>query len=392
MHFIKPAVDEATDGKKLLGFQAERANPSGGSINEAVFKKLQEADVVLADLTDYNPNVMYEVGISHCLCDRTIMILEKGQEIPFYFKNYKVISYSDTTSKDRHTFKEDIQRRLLDLTQQAITSSDNPVTSYFRNVGHKIIITSTGDHVPGLRESRFNHLYTPTENTQRNASKAEAIRKAEQYVNLLASSGYTYLVKVNSPFRGALEERLKQKIPVRIILVNPWSDSRVLLALGELPRDSSLFYQIQKVAIEKLQQGQLTGFDPVALIEQSDNYREKYATSIRGYQDIQRQYGSLIEVRICTYPVPSTMLLTEKMGFFEPYLYANLRERMLKSMITFELEFPSSNYLYRHCIDHFETMWQLSIPYEKFVETEDTWKEQLRGRYEWKTDPPGSTA
>jgi hypothetical protein len=391
MHFIRPAVEDAADGKKLLGYRAMRANPSGGSINEEVFNNLQDADVVLADLTDLNANVMYELGICHCLRERTIMILEKGLEIPFYFKGYKIISYSGATNKDSHKFKEDIQRRLLDLTQDTTSIADNPVTNYFRSTGRKVSITPIGSHVPGgLRESEFKHLYTPSENSQRNARKAEVIREAEQYIKLLASSGYTYLVKVNSPFRDALEERLKQKVPVRIVLLNPWSDTRMLLALGELSEDSSIHEQIQRIGLEKLQQGSLRGFDPVKLIEQSDNYLEKYSTSIRGYLDIQRRYGALIELRICSYPIPSTILLTEKMGFFEPYIYANLHERMRKAMITFELEFPVSNYLYRHCTDHFEIMWQLSVPYEKFVETEDSLKEQLRGRYDWKTDSPGS--
>jgi hypothetical protein len=42
-------------------------------------------------------------------------------------------------------------------------------------------------------------------------------------------------------------------------------------------------------------------------------------------------------------------------------------------------------------MDYFDMLWKLSIPYEKFVEMEDTWKEQLREKYERKTDSPGSS-
>ena len=85
------------------------------------------------------------------------------------------------------------------------------------------------------------------------------------------------------------------------------------------------------------------------------------------------------------------MLLTEATGFFEPYLPVNLNERLRKSIISFELEFSDSNYFYKHCMDYFDMLWKLSIPYEKFVEMEDTWKEQLREKYERKTDSPGSS-
>src|SRR5256885_1993368 len=127
-NFIKPAVEGASYGQELLGYQAKLADPPGGAISGDVFKSLQEADVVLADLTDFNPNVMYELAIRHCLHDRTIMILESGQDIPFYLKNYKIVTYSDATQKSTHDFqdfKENIQRCLLNLTHPSSNISDN---------------------------------------------------------------------------------------------------------------------------------------------------------------------------------------------------------------------------------------------------------------------------
>jgi hypothetical protein len=40
------------------------------------------SDLVLAVLTDYNPNVWYELGTRHSLRHGTIMMLERGQKIP----------------------------------------------------------------------------------------------------------------------------------------------------------------------------------------------------------------------------------------------------------------------------------------------------------------------
>lgn len=390
---IKPAVEKASDGRILLGYQAMLANPPGGGIIENVFQNLQNADVVLADLTDFNPNVVYELALRQCLLDRTIMILEKGPEPPFYFKNYKIIRYSTATYEDVDKFKEAIQHSLLDLVHDNYSASDNPISDYFRKTGQAIKLQpGLSSGITTLRRDSFTAIYVPDSNDQRNTSKKQSIQETKSFIHLLASSGHAYLARVQSPFRGPLEERLKAGIPAQIILVNPWSESRVLLSLGELSDTAPKPESIQAIALEKLKQGSLTDFDPVELIQQSAYYNEKYSTSIRGYRDLKEKFGSMIEVRICTHAVTATMLLTENTGFFEPYVHANLHERMIKAMITFEVEFSTSSYFYRHCKDYFEMLWQLSIPYEKFVVTEDEWKKQLRGEYGWKATSPGSTA
>lgn len=389
---IKPAVRKAADDHTLLGYEAILANPPGGGIIESVFQELQNADIVLADLTDFNPNVVYELALRQCLHDRTIMILETGLEPPFYFKNYKIIRYSTATYQDVGQFQEDIQRSLLELTHNTNSISDNPISDYFRKTGQTIKIQSNQtQNIPTLRKDGFTAIYVPDANNQRNTSKRRSIQEARNPIRLLASSGHAYLARIQSPFRGILEERLKAGIPVQIILVNPWSESRVLLSVGELPDSTPKPESIQAIALDRLKQGNFTGFDPVALIQQSTYYNEKYSASMRGYEDLKTKFGNMIELRICTHEVTATMLLTESTGFFEPYVHANLHERMLKAMITFEVEFPDSSYFYRHCRDYFEVLWQLSIPYEKFVITEDDWKKGLRGKYGWTTNPPGST-
>jgi hypothetical protein len=322
------------------------------------------------------------------------MILEEGQEIPFYFKTYKIIPYSTIGAQAWRKFKDTIERRLLNLKQNSSALSDNPVTDYFRRTGQSVSLVSTqAADIPALREQGFSGIYTPPTNDQRNARKQQVIREAKQYINLLASSGRAYLARAASYFKGVLEERLKANIPVRMILVNPWSDSRVLMALGELSGSTATLTPIQIQALRQLEQGSLIGFDPVELIKQSIYYHEKHIPSIRGYQELksQQQFSNNIELRISMYAVHATMLLTEATGFFEPYLPVNLNERLRKSIISFELEFSESNYFYKHCMDYFDTLWRLSIPYEKFVEMEDTWKEQLREKYERKTDSPGSS-
>jgi hypothetical protein len=66
---IKPAVENCG-----LGYRAFRSSATRGNIVGAIMESLRDAHVVIADLTDQNPNVFYELGVRHSLRDRTILI------------------------------------------------------------------------------------------------------------------------------------------------------------------------------------------------------------------------------------------------------------------------------------------------------------------------------
>jgi hypothetical protein len=66
-----------------------------GDIREEMFSLLLIADMVIADITTYNANVFYELGIRHALRDKkTILIKCPGfDETPFDIVGYRYVSY-----------------------------------------------------------------------------------------------------------------------------------------------------------------------------------------------------------------------------------------------------------------------------------------------------------
>jgi hypothetical protein len=56
-NFLKPKVDS------VGGIEAERSKPLRGQILKDIITDLIFADIVIADLTDNNPNVFYELGV-----------------------------------------------------------------------------------------------------------------------------------------------------------------------------------------------------------------------------------------------------------------------------------------------------------------------------------------
>lgn len=114
-NIIRPAVE----GFILNGEQAfdvKRADfiSRTGSINKKVIQNIYKADVVIADLTDLNPNVFYELGVRHSLRNGTILIALEGTKIPFDVQDLNVIFYKDRVGGEKKVIPE-IQEFLNEL-------------------------------------------------------------------------------------------------------------------------------------------------------------------------------------------------------------------------------------------------------------------------------------
>jgi hypothetical protein len=63
-------------------------------ILDEILRRIDEAAVIIADTTDGNPNVCYEVGRAHAMGKQVILIAERGSVIPFDLRGKKHIFYS----------------------------------------------------------------------------------------------------------------------------------------------------------------------------------------------------------------------------------------------------------------------------------------------------------
>jgi hypothetical protein len=59
------------------------------------------ADLIVADLTDHNPNVHYELGVAHSLRKHVIPMIVKGQTLPFDNMPVRTIFYSRDHPRDQ---------------------------------------------------------------------------------------------------------------------------------------------------------------------------------------------------------------------------------------------------------------------------------------------------
>lgn len=66
-----------------------------GMINTQIINRIVEDDLVIANLTGNNPNVMYELCLRHVAAKPIIHICEKGTILPFDIKDSRTIFYTD---------------------------------------------------------------------------------------------------------------------------------------------------------------------------------------------------------------------------------------------------------------------------------------------------------
>ena len=110
---VKPMVEE-------MGYTPVRIDREAnqGNILKIYGERLQDSDIVLVDITEANPNVMYELGMAHAQNFRTILFSRKKLdedsrlEIPFYLTMDSIENGDATTEEGRRHLVERIRRHL----------------------------------------------------------------------------------------------------------------------------------------------------------------------------------------------------------------------------------------------------------------------------------------
>lgn len=128
---IKPSVENAG-----LDYECKRSAATRGNLVRHIIESLSEAHVVIADLTDQNPNVFYELGVRHALKNRTILIAQTRDAIPFDLRPYANHVYTWNTGAGVEEFEAKIRELLLEVDERP-DRPDNPVSDFLRaHPGH----------------------------------------------------------------------------------------------------------------------------------------------------------------------------------------------------------------------------------------------------------------
>jgi len=103
---IEPAVTDCG-----YSSPARADDPKTDLIMADIIQQMFEADLVVADLTGYNPNVLYELGIRHCAQKPAIHLIGSSESPPFDLGGNKAI-FIDRDYETVMSARKDIQERI----------------------------------------------------------------------------------------------------------------------------------------------------------------------------------------------------------------------------------------------------------------------------------------
>lgn len=167
---FKPAVEDC-------GYSCERAKSKTGSLLKSIIEKLRNSRIVLADITDRNPNVFYELGVRHSLSKRTIIAAQGDKHIPSDLLGYWFINYGITPGKVTQ-FGKEIKRLLAEIEENP-EKSDNPVSDYL--VQESISVYS---HVNTENIKKLTALYTELGGNVITLTELRGDRSSELFLSL----------------------------------------------------------------------------------------------------------------------------------------------------------------------------------------------------------------
>jgi hypothetical protein len=87
-----------------------------GIIFEDIKRQIAEAKIVIAEITAPNQNVFYELG--YALKKPTILLAQRGKELPFDIRTYRVIFYDDS-SGGKPALERNLQKHLEAILREA---------------------------------------------------------------------------------------------------------------------------------------------------------------------------------------------------------------------------------------------------------------------------------
>lgn len=94
---------------------------SNSAIMEDIWENINQARIIIADLTEKNPNVFYEVGLAHVIGKPVVLITQLIDDIPFDLRHLRNIVY-EYTPRGMNQFEANLKNTVQFLLSQPVFS------------------------------------------------------------------------------------------------------------------------------------------------------------------------------------------------------------------------------------------------------------------------------
>ena len=170
-NIIHPAAEKA-------GFQCIRADEiqDSGLIDKSMYALLMQAELVIADISTYNPNAIYELGIRHAVKPfTTIVIKENDGKIPFDLDHTRIFHYShlgeDIGADEAQRCQKDLGEMINRTTKNSLV--DSPLYDFIKDITPPKLPKSEYDRIIGELADRETHIFAIVEKAKQHMDQSE---------------------------------------------------------------------------------------------------------------------------------------------------------------------------------------------------------------------------
>lgn len=221
--------------------RADRISESG-RISRQIIQHIVEDDLVVADLTESNPNVYYELALRHAIKKPFVQLLAGSDPLPFDVADQRTIMLDHQDLDSVAAAKDELRRQVLALDNPSL-DIDTPLT-FALDIATLRGSENPGDRTQGEMLEMLQELREVTRGTytavrrRPREDRTEDIEALRRYVETTSSAGNVVdedveaLVTPNtSGGHDAWAARVKEKM-------NPWMQVRRDTASGpDAPAD-----------------------------------------------------------------------------------------------------------------------------------------------------------
>ena len=150
---LDASYDVIKQGVEAAGLQCIRADGIQHSavIDVPMYEMLLQADVVIADLSTYNVNAAYELGVRYALRPRTtIVVAEEGFKNPFDFGHIALRRYKhlgeDIGAHEAVRFRDELKAAIQEILDS--NRADSPVYTYLPQLSPPLMPAAVAPATP----------------------------------------------------------------------------------------------------------------------------------------------------------------------------------------------------------------------------------------------------
>ena len=190
-NIIRPAVEK-------VGLRCVRADEiqDSGLIDKSMYALLMHADLVVADISTYNPNAIYELGVRHAVrpCS-TIIIKEQDGVIPFDLSHNRIFHYAHLGDDIGVDEAERCKGALVDMIESTLKNKiiDSPLYDYIQDIEPPKLTQKEYKRIIGDLSDREESIFAISERAthfMEESNFVEACKLWEKAENIVPNETY----------------------------------------------------------------------------------------------------------------------------------------------------------------------------------------------------------